>query len=351
MRIDSFPNPAFAPEQIPELTTRRLDLLIPRMDSGILDDLFEIYSDQEAGKFNRWIPMQHRDEMTDRLARWIAEREEGSKFKWCIRMKTTNKVVGDITLFKFDLRWQEVEVGFNLNAAFWRQGIMTEALETVTHFAFMQLKLARVSAHVHCENTASLALLKKFNFTSIGQFRASFRKESGPATIRLFHLDKLTWLSKRTSFREYEPSMQPHFERINTPWLREYGYLNQGEIDQLRDPEQYLLKGGGQILFLEWDGKVIGTGCLKINSHQNLELVKFAVDEGYRSHGFGVLLLRHIISLAKSSAYPRLELYSHRELHAALKLYRAFGFTEVPLPEDDVYCGRCDIRMGLTLKE
>lgn len=79
----------------------------------------------------------------------------------------------------YNLNWQHLnaEIGYWVFPQYWKQGITSEAMQTVLIHARNDLKLHRVFADVEPENIASLALLKKCGFAHEGTKRECERKE------------------------------------------------------------------------------------------------------------------------------------------------------------------------------
>ena len=61
-----------------------------------------------------------------------------------------------------------------VNRAFWRQGIMTEAMSAILTYAFSELGLHRIEAVVDDVNEHSKGLLLKLGFTHEGTLRKRF---------------------------------------------------------------------------------------------------------------------------------------------------------------------------------
>jgi len=144
---------------------------------------------------------------------------------------------------------------------------------------------------------------------------------------------------------DYKPEYQPHFERLNKAWLNKYFKVEPVDEWVLTNPEEAILKDGGEILFAEYDNQIIGTAALKLMEPGTYELTKMAVDEAFQGLGAGKLLCSTAISKAKALKAERLVLYSQTALKPAIGIYRKLGFTEIPF-EKGVY-KRADIKMEL----
>ncbi len=59
------------------------------------------------------------------------------------------------------------KVGYDLNSTFQRKGIMSEALNSVVNFGFIELNIDKIEAFTHIQNENSKKLLEKNGFTFI----------------------------------------------------------------------------------------------------------------------------------------------------------------------------------------
>ena len=71
------------------------------------------------------------------------------------------EILGCISLWNFSKDREIVEVGYELSQHMQSKGLMTEALEVVTDFAFDDLRVNCVEAFTHRDNIASRKLLEK----------------------------------------------------------------------------------------------------------------------------------------------------------------------------------------------
>ncbi len=147
--------------------------------------------------------------------------------------------------------------------------------------------------------------------------------------------------------KEYEPSLQPYFERFNKAWLEEYFTVEPIDAYVLENPEEAILKEGGKILFAEYKRKIIGTVALRKHKNGVFELTKMAVDKPYQGLGAGKILCQAAIEEARRLKASSLILYSQTALPVALSIYRKMGFADVPL-EKGVY-KRADVKMEMII--
>jgi len=113
------------------------------------------------------------DDALTYLARQTAEPSVGSL---CIEVE--GEAAGSVGLMlRRDVERFSAELGYWLGAAYWGRGIVTEAVEAVTRYAFETLGLERVFALPFAPNAASCRVLEKAGFTPEGRLRRSAFKE------------------------------------------------------------------------------------------------------------------------------------------------------------------------------
>ncbi len=80
------------------------------------------------------------------------------------------------------------EIGYWLAKPFWGQGIMTDALRAFVSYAFDELHLLRLTAHVFENNLRSARVLEKNGFQLEGKLRKHFIKDGKLIDARLYGL-------------------------------------------------------------------------------------------------------------------------------------------------------------------
>ena len=161
------------------LTTDRL--VIREYEKSDASDLIEHINDLEVTKFLLLVPHPY----TDKDASWWinrclenARRKPRTDYDFCIELKSEKKLVGGIGLTKIDSFQGKAEIGFWLGKKYWRQGLMTEAINSVLEFAFNKLFLRRIDWNAFAENEASNTLAKKMGFTLEGTRRKAVRSKA-----------------------------------------------------------------------------------------------------------------------------------------------------------------------------
>jgi N-acetylglutamate synthase-like GNAT family acetyltransferase/uncharacterized damage-inducible protein DinB len=145
----------------------------------------------------------------------------------------------------------------------------------------------------------------------------------------------------------YRPEYQKHFERLNKAWLNKYFAVEPLDEKLLSQPEENILKNGGQILFAEHEEQIIGTVALVFVKDGVYELAKMAVDEAFRGMGAGKFLCSSAIEEAKQLGAEKLILFTNSRLHTAISIYHKLGFKDVSL--DGQLFKRANVKMELLL--
>jgi putative acetyltransferase len=146
---------------------------------------------------------------------------------------------------------------------------------------------------------------------------------------------------------EYQPKYRNDFKRLNVEWISRYFKIELPDLQQLDNPEEYILAKGGQIYLAVIGELVIGTITLKKETATVFELSKMAVSPEYQGRGAAIKLAEHLIAEARRLGGRLLYLESNQKLIPALNLYKKLGFREVAIG-DSPYA-RADYRAEMDL--
>ncbi|MAW94141.1 MULTISPECIES: GNAT family N-acetyltransferase [unclassified Leeuwenhoekiella] len=149
-------------------------------------------------------------------------------------------------------------------------------------------------------------------------------------------------------FDTYKPEYAEAFKILNLHWLEKYFVVEPHDKEVLSDPEQFIIKPGGEIIVVKYKNIVAGVVALMPDENGIFELTKMAVDPDLRGQKIGQQLLTYTLDFARQKGLDQLILYSNRKLENAIYLYRKYGFEEIPLEQPTPYL-RADIKMKLNL--
>ena len=182
-------NTAFT--NFPRLTTNRL--LLRELRPTDAEALFATFSDEETMKFYGHEPHQSLDDsqkLIERIQTLYARQES---IHWGITLHGSERVIGSCSLHHMDADLHRAEIGYELNRAFWRQGLMFEAASAILTYGFAELGLHRVEAIIDDANAGSKGLLLKLGFTYEGNLRQRYYFRGHFEDEHYFGLLKSEW--------------------------------------------------------------------------------------------------------------------------------------------------------------
>jgi ribosomal-protein-alanine N-acetyltransferase len=156
----------------PSLTTNRLQLRQIQLND--VEALFATFSDEKTMQFYGHEPHQSLDETRESIGQIQARYARREAIRWGITLKGEDRVIGSCSFHRFDTGFHRAETGYELNRAFWGQGVMTEAMSAILTYGFAELGVHRVEAIIDIANERSKSLLLKLGFTYEGNLRQRY---------------------------------------------------------------------------------------------------------------------------------------------------------------------------------
>lgn len=149
---------------------------------------------------------------------------------------------------------------------------------------------------------------------------------------------------------DYAPQYGDDFRRLNVEWITKFWDLENGDIEALDNPNEYIIDKGGAILIALYKGQLVGSAALILQSDSTLELAKMAVSPTVQGKGIGLMLGKSALERAQQMGAKRVYLESNTILGPALSLYRKLGFCELGNNKASPY-KRCNIRMEKIIED
>jgi ribosomal-protein-alanine N-acetyltransferase len=156
----------------PLLTTNRL--FLRQIQPTDAEDFFTTFSDEEAMQFYGDEPHRSLHETHTLIEQIQARYARRDAIRWGITLKGEDRVIGSCGFHHFDVGFHCTETGYELQRAFWRQGIMFEAMSAILSYGFDILELHRIEAVIDMANEQSKGLLLKLGFTYEGNLRQRY---------------------------------------------------------------------------------------------------------------------------------------------------------------------------------
>ncbi len=145
------------------LVTERLILRAAKQ--GDLMDLHAIFKDQRAMRYWSTPPHDSPERTQENLDRLIASAEQQLTY---FVIEKEGRVIGTAGMYKSD------EVGFLLHPDYWRQGIMTEAMQAIIPHLFAVTTHPQLTADADPRNAASIGILKSLGFEETHRAEKTF---------------------------------------------------------------------------------------------------------------------------------------------------------------------------------
>jgi RimJ/RimL family protein N-acetyltransferase len=155
--------------QLPTINTSRLSLRWIRAED--VDDFYAVYSNPQVMRYWSTPPLPDKDAASKLINEIHENVKRDDILKWGIALRSSDKLIGSVTLFHLDFIHRRAEIGYAQGRAYWGQGYMQEALKAVLNHAFEVLNLHRIEADVDPRNAASVRTLERLGFQREGYLR------------------------------------------------------------------------------------------------------------------------------------------------------------------------------------
>lgn len=150
----------------------------------VIEDADAMYknwaSDSEVTKFLTWQPHSSVEVSRSIIVDWLKEYSDEKYYHWAIVLKDNgNEPIGGISVVHMNEDISMVHIGYCLGRAWWRRGIMSEALKAVTDFMFDTVEVNRVEARHDPRNPNSGKVMQKCGMKYEGTLRSADRNNQG----------------------------------------------------------------------------------------------------------------------------------------------------------------------------
>lgn len=110
-----------------------------------------------------------------RLANWLLQQE----YAFGLWNNENAQLIGYVHIFDIDWDIPKAEVNYFIDRDYVKQGIMTEVMASCVRFAFLQLGLEKIYAHILADNYPSQRLVRRIGFQREGELRNEFKRIGG----------------------------------------------------------------------------------------------------------------------------------------------------------------------------
>ena len=150
----------------------------------VIEDADAMYKnwapDSEVTKFLTWQPHSSVEVSRGIIENWLKEYSDKKYYQWAIVLKDNgNEPIGDISVGQMNEDISMVHIGYCLGRAWWRRGIMSEALKAVMDFMFDTVEVNRVESRHDPMNPNSGKVMQKCGMKYEGTLRSADRNNQG----------------------------------------------------------------------------------------------------------------------------------------------------------------------------
>lgn len=143
-------------------------------------------SDPEVTKFLTWPTHDTADVSQWVIDSWIRDYGKADFYQWMIVLKELGEPIGSISVTNVTENTGALEIGYCIGRAWWRKGIVSEALQAVMEFLFAQVCALRLEAKHDVCNPNSGLVMKKCGMRFEGIARSGGRNNQGICDIATY---------------------------------------------------------------------------------------------------------------------------------------------------------------------
>ncbi len=172
-------------------------ILLGKITENDLDELFEIYDNENVFKYCGIIPKHNKDTVKKMIPHFERDFNKETIIKWGIYDKNTMKLMGILEIGNYNKKINMVTIGYFLAEKNWNKGITGEAIKLLIKYLFDIVEVNRIQAEVMPENENSRKVLLKNNFISEGVIReGSIWPGKGIVDLEIFSILKREYKKK-----------------------------------------------------------------------------------------------------------------------------------------------------------
>lgn len=182
-------------EKFPVRYTKRLQLV--EIDHQYDQAIFDVLSRDDVTRYYGRESMVSLEEAQEMIDHFHMIFHSGRGIRWGIIWRETSSFIGTIGIHNYSSVMKRAEVGFELHPNYWRKGILSEALNNVLEYCFVEMGLHRVGAITFPANDASNKLLEKAGFTHEGVLRGYLFQNNQSHDANVLSLLKPEWRRRK----------------------------------------------------------------------------------------------------------------------------------------------------------
>lgn len=142
------------------------ELFLRPLKESDYEDIYKNYASKDykdVTKYLCWNPHKDINETKELVEKWIKEYSP-STFRWAIAAKSNSEVFGMIDCVKVDLENESCELGYVLAPSKQNKGIMSKAVDVISTYLFIKIRVKKIIIKFLKENEASSKVALKNGF-------------------------------------------------------------------------------------------------------------------------------------------------------------------------------------------
>ncbi len=150
-----------------DIETERL--MLKSISTDDRDFIFKQFSDDDINRYLYDAEPMTSVEEADEIIEFYMQPEPRGQHRWVIIDKASGEKIGTCGFHCWNREEGSVEMGYDLQKAYWGKGYMTEALKAVLAEYIDKMGVSAVYAHIYTENERSIKLAQKLGFAFSGK--------------------------------------------------------------------------------------------------------------------------------------------------------------------------------------
>jgi len=151
------------------ITTPRLLIRPPEVGDGSVVNAAIIESFDVLHQFMDWAKekptVQETEEIMRRCAEnWTLKKSQEPWLQLLIFDKNTDQFIGGTSFYNINSEIPSLETGYWIRTSMSHQGLMTEAMNAITQYAFKQLRVKRIAITCDVDNTRSRKIPERLGY-------------------------------------------------------------------------------------------------------------------------------------------------------------------------------------------
>lgn len=179
------------------IRTDRLLIRPLRLDD--VEDLARRRSEPPVAEYQSWT-LPYPLETARSIVESVVAMDGPAAGEWWMVLITdadTGTTFGDVAVH-VGAEGRSAEVGYTLASEYWGRGYLTEALDAVLEYLFIERGFVRVSARLHADNVASARVLERCGFLFEGHTRLSYWVADEVSDDLIYGVVREEWQAWRT---------------------------------------------------------------------------------------------------------------------------------------------------------